>query len=400
MLDSKQIAPAFKISSLVSRAGTPTVTAYADNVTTTIQLGGGTANTTTQVRAAAAGTINIGENTVVQTTNLGSTNGASTTTVRAGSGGLSVTATGSTLALAATGANPITFTTNGVANWNISSAGHLLATDNTFDIGAAGATRPRRAHIGTEVIVGAALTISSSVISSAGAMSLNSAGLTLQSTGVNTIQFDTNGTSRWNVASTGHILANTDNTLDIGAAGATRPRTIYARTSFIAQGATNALTVTDGAITQSAGGLTITASGVGVTLNLAGERVQANALPIPVVLSVTSSVSLKTVPGTPPTLYTVPTGRTAIITDCMLSPTTATAAVGDSVAGIGVAAGEDDIFSSQTLTGLNATTQQFKFLSTGVAVKALTGTAIKFGLDTGDTGTDLVADVYLIGYLI
>lgn len=41
----------------------------------------------------------------------------------------------------------------------------------------------------------------------------------------------------WKVATaTGHFLAGTDNTNDIGATGATRPRTVYAGTSFISQG--------------------------------------------------------------------------------------------------------------------------------------------------------------------
>lgn len=41
---------------------------------------------------------------------------------------------------------------------------------------------------------------------------------------------------------TGNLLFSTDNTLDIGAAGATRPRTIYVGTSVIAPGFTGALT--------------------------------------------------------------------------------------------------------------------------------------------------------------
>lgn len=41
-------------------------------------------------------------------------------------------------------------------------------------------------------------------------------------------------TNIFNIATTGHALWNTDNTYDIGASGATRPRNIYAGTSFIA----------------------------------------------------------------------------------------------------------------------------------------------------------------------
>jgi len=42
------------------------------------------------------------------------------------------------------------------------------------------------------------------------------------------IDFRTAGTQRWQINSSGHILAATDNTYDIGASGATRPRAIYA----------------------------------------------------------------------------------------------------------------------------------------------------------------------------
>lgn len=41
----------------------------------------------------------------------------------------------------------------------------------------------------------------------------------------------TNNIDRWRVDSSGNFLGNTDNTLDIGATGATRPRTIYLGTS-------------------------------------------------------------------------------------------------------------------------------------------------------------------------
>lgn len=45
------------------------------------------------------------------------------------------------------------------------------------------------------------------------------------------IQFQTGGSGRWNMASAGHLLANDDNVYDIGALGATRPRAGYFGTS-------------------------------------------------------------------------------------------------------------------------------------------------------------------------
>lgn len=51
--------------------------------------------------------------------------------------------------------------------------------------------------------------------------------------GVASLVFQTSGTARWNIGSTGHWLAITNNTYDIGASGATSPRTIYAATSVV-----------------------------------------------------------------------------------------------------------------------------------------------------------------------
>ena len=60
--------------------------------------------------------------------------------------------------------------------------------------------------------------------------------------------------SRWLVSASGHFLGATDNTYDIGASGATRPRTIYAGTSIVAPSYT----------VGSTAGATGTCSSVGV----------------------------------------------------------------------------------------------------------------------------------------
>lgn len=51
------------------------------------------------------------------------------------------------------------------------------------------------------------------------------------------LRFQTNNTIRWNVDSSGHLTAEADNTYDIGASAATRPRNIYAGTSVVAAAA-------------------------------------------------------------------------------------------------------------------------------------------------------------------
>lgn len=56
--------------------------------------------------------------------------------------------------------------------------------------------------------------------------------LTLASSGTAGTRLRTNSTDRWLVDGSGHITAFTDNTLDIGAAGATRPRSLFLGTNI------------------------------------------------------------------------------------------------------------------------------------------------------------------------
>ena len=51
--------------------------------------------------------------------------------------------------------------------------------------------------------------------------------------GAKAVYFVTNSVQRWSVGATGHLTAFADNTYDIGASGANRPRTIYAGTSVV-----------------------------------------------------------------------------------------------------------------------------------------------------------------------
>jgi hypothetical protein len=62
----------------------------------------------------------------------------------------------------------ILFRIGGTNVWQLSSSGHLLAqTDNTYDIGASGATRPRAGYFGTQVTAPFHNGNSSSIIASA-----------------------------------------------------------------------------------------------------------------------------------------------------------------------------------------------------------------------------------------
>jgi hypothetical protein len=174
--------------------------------------------------------------------------------------------------------------------------------------------------------------------------------------------------------------------------------TLSGGTSVEGNGANVSIAASDGVTSlgnsQNGGSVNINAgaaTGTGTT-----GVVTIQGLPVSSVLSITT-VDLKSVSTTG--LYTVPSGRSVIVTDAIVKPTTATAAAGDGIMGIGVAAGEDDIFLPETITA-TLTTVRFKFSSNSLAVVPAAGDVILAGVDSADTGTALVVDVYLFGYLI
>jgi hypothetical protein len=99
---------------------------------------------------------------------------------------------------------------------------NLLFTDNTYDIGASGATRPRDLFLSRNLTVGGTLTL-------AGGVNLNG-NVTIGDSSADTLTVNSTITSN---------LIFTDNTYDIGASGATRPRTLYLGTSLITPSITN-----------------------------------------------------------------------------------------------------------------------------------------------------------------
>lgn len=94
----------------------------------------------------------------------------------------------------------------------------LFSADNTIDIGASGATRPRTGFFGTSVVT--------ALVDSPAATAL---------------QFSSAGTARAFFATTGHLLWNADVTYDIGQTGANRPRRIFAQ-EMEAEGAPSLIT--------------------------------------------------------------------------------------------------------------------------------------------------------------
>ena len=172
----------------------------------------------------------------------------------------------------------------GGAGWTLQQAGHLLArNDNVYDIGASGATRPRTIYAGTSVFAAASIGVARATADSGVLLHLGTGGTTqgyirMESAGAasrtanlyvpsggglqidtagnsysivlngNDIQLYPGGGNGWQVTSGRNLIASTDNTYDIGASGATRPRTGYFGTS---------LNVVAGAVLADTNGITM-----------------------------------------------------------------------------------------------------------------------------------------------
>jgi hypothetical protein len=150
-------------------------------------------------------------------------------------------------------------------------ASNLLFTDNTYDIGASGATRPRNLYLAGAATIGGNLSVGGT-LTLTGGVNLNG-NVTVGDSAADTLTINSTVTSN---------LIFTDNTYDIGASGATRPRNLFIAGNITAGGnqtLTGSLTVdstTDSSSTttgsiQTDGGVGVAkALYVGTTANIAG----------------------------------------------------------------------------------------------------------------------------------
>ncbi len=96
-------------------------------------------------------------------------------------------------------------------------------------------------------------------------------------------------------------------------------------------------------------------------------------------------------------LITVPTDQEFVITDVLLQVTAESGSSGSLAAGVGIAAGEDDIFDSQTILGLDAVGKVFRFGGTSTGATADSTDVVKLGVDTAVSGT-LTVTAYIFGF--
>ena len=121
-----------------------------------------------------------------------------------------------------------------------------------------------------------------------------------------------------------------------------------------------------------------------------------------VVLRATITViDMKTVAAT--NLYTVPAGKKLYLADVKLECSAASAISVAASAGVGVAAGEDDVYASQALTGFTSATAPnngWSFVQGGRSRLVPAAAIVKLGIDTGATGTSQTATARLYGSLL
>jgi hypothetical protein len=101
-----------------------------------------------------------------------------------------------------------------------------------------------------------------------------------------------------------------------------------------------------------------------------------------------------------PTLYTVPSGKTVVGFMVLVHVTAASGVTVAPSAGVGVAAGEDDIVASAVLTGLTSSGLGTLFPAKTAARVPVAGDVIKAGIDVGGTGTTLTLAYHVLGALV
>lgn len=99
-------------------------------------------------------------------------------------------------------------------------------------------------------------------------------------------------------------------------------------------------------------------------------------------------------------LYTVPTGKTCVITQAIVRCTAASAITNGPTASIGfTSTAYTDIYIAENMMVLTGTTAIFGYVTVGMSAIAVATTIIKFNISSASSGTSQTVAVDLIGYL-
>lgn len=111
-----------------------------------------------QLHADAAAVLALKNGTTAQTLRVyGTTSGSKYLSLSHDASDAFISSTAGGLYLQTTTAANVGIITSGSVRWQFNSSGHIAAQDdNTYDLGASGASRPRTGYFGTSVVTGAA----------------------------------------------------------------------------------------------------------------------------------------------------------------------------------------------------------------------------------------------------
>lgn len=248
-----------------STAGQNVITASGGNIA--LSAGNFVVGSTFGIDTSAAGTLNVGvTNATTISVGSGATTAvnivATTTTI---TGDLTVNGTVTTINTTnLTVTDALIYGNNGAGSASAGIAWDRQATTNDaiflwseantrFEIGlndtSGGTVTPASLSTFSDVKL-SSLFLAGTAITADAALTITAtaAALSLVATGANAVNFTTNGTSRWNVASTGHFVPAADATYTIGTQDTLRPTSVFASTSLVA-GTTTGASITVGAST-------------------------------------------------------------------------------------------------------------------------------------------------------
>lgn len=115
-------------------------------------------------------------------------------------------------------------------------------------------------------------------------------------------------------------------------------------------------------------------------------------------LATIDSINGKTVASTP--IFTVPTGKSLVVTGMVVRVTAATAITAPATAQVETTTNAHDVFASDVMTNTLAANDSWTFAAGAKSVVVAGGATVSLNITAGATGTSQTLSVDLSGYLI